>query len=610
MTKLLADSNRASLIEIIEDNALWGVTPDSGRARSRRFTSSSISATKDVVTSDEIRDDRMVASVIETAAMSGGDINWEFAAGTIDTDLQRVLMGLWSRPMEWDVFRGKGVAITANNHIAISSSDAADLSPYFAAGRRIKLAGFTNPANNDYFQITSLAFAGGVTTITISTTTLIVEAGTDTSSVQDANDVVILKNNTIRFGNATRTIDSATPGQFTAAVAAKQLVPGQRIYVEGVGYEAGTLTLATLLDGDSVTISDGINAFTFEAQTDSDYVALSSFKFLVGVDDTATAVNLAAAINAVHALGDFAVVAKSAAAVVTVTNTLKTGGAISGAAGTITAVNFTGGNATLGGFYTLVTAGNDALTVDRDVPVHAAGINITIKASMLRNPGDKTLITAQSASVETGFQDVSQFFVVDGLRYGHLSIEVSAGAIIKGTTTTMGRATTRRNTTKLGNTANYTVLESAATEVASATANVGALLVDGTEAATAIQSIKFTAEGNLRKQQAVGSKFPIGIAAGRLALTGDITAYFEDGTMYDRFLDHETVSLAFPIVDHDKNTYWFTIPAFKVSSDPIAPGGTDQDVLETMAFTAFRDAATKCMIQIDRFSSTVPITAL
>ena len=80
--------------------------------------------------------------------------------------------------------------------------------------------------------------------------------------------------------------------------------------------------------------------------------------------------------------------------------------------------------------------------------------------------------------------------------------------------------------------------------------------------------------------------------------------------MYDRFLQHETVSLAFPVIDQDKNVYYFTIPAFKVSSDPVAPGGIDQDVMESMEFSAFRDESTECMIQIDRFSNTAPITAL
>lgn len=593
--KLLADSNRAGLREIIESVDAWGTTPTSGVTRARRFTSSSITPTKETTVSDEIRADRMVSSVIETAAMSGGEINWEFAAGTVDRDLQRVLMGAWSRPMEFDFFRGRQVSITANNTITIAGGD---FTGYFAVGRRIKTSGFINPANNDYLQIATVAFAGGVTTITVTVTTLVVETASAFTTVADANDVVILKNTSIAFGASARTIGAV--GAFTSAIEARQLVVGQRIFVEGIGYETGTITAATVLAGESVTISDGVEVVTLVADTDFD----------IGADDTETATNLAAALNALRPSGALNVSATSALGVVTVRNLNKTGGAITENDATLEVVDFSGGDATAGGFYTIISLTNDAIVVDRDVPVIAAGPRVTIKGSMLRNPGEVDQIVPQSATIETSFFDVDQHFLADGLRTGALSMEVTAGSIVTGSSTTMGRETKRRNVNTLGNTANYTVLEAPATEVVSATANVGSLSVNGEEQATAIRSIQFSLEGNLRNQQAVGSKFPVGIAAGRLNLTGTVEAYFADGEQFDRFLQHETVSLAFPIIDLAGNTYYFTIPAFKIASDPIAPGGIDQDVMENLEFTAFRDPVTQCMIQIDRFSSTFPVTAL
>lgn len=594
--RLLADSNRAGLREIIESTSAWGVTPANGVTRARRFTSSSIAATKETTVSDEIRADRMVSSVIETAAMSGGEINWEFAAGTADRDLQRVLMGAWSRPMEYDFFRGRQVSITANNQITIAGGD---FTAYFAANRRIKTSGFVNPANNDYHQISALAFTAGATVITVTGTQLVVEAASSFTEVADANDVIILKNTSIAFGNTSRTIDSTGTNAFASAIAARQLAVGQRIFVEGIGYETGTITVATAVVGDSVTISDGKETVTLVTDTD----------FEIGVDDTETAANLAAAINALRPSGALHVVATSALGVVTVRNLNKTGGSITEDGTSLTVVAFSGGNATAGGFYTIIALTDDTIVVDRDLPTLADGPKITIKGSMLRNPGEVDQIVPQSATIETSFFDVNQHFVVDGLRTGSLSMEIAAGSIVTGSSTTMGRETKRRNVNTLGNPSNYTVLEAPATEVVSATANVGSLSVNGEEQATAISSIQFSLEGNLRNQQAVGSKFPVGIAAGRLNLTGTIEAYFADGEQYDRFLQHETVSLSFPIIDLAGNTYYFTIPAFKIASDPIAPGGIDQDVMENLEFTAFRDPVTQCMIQIDRFSSTFPVTA-
>jgi hypothetical protein len=75
--------------------------------------------------------------------------------------------------------------------------------------------------------------------------------------------------------------------------------------------------------------------------------------------------------------------------VVTVFNLNKDGGAISNAAATITVVDFAGGNADLGGFYTVVNVTDDVIETDRDVPVFAAGAKITIKGSSLRTPATR-----------------------------------------------------------------------------------------------------------------------------------------------------------------------------------------------------------------------------
>lgn len=595
--KLLADSNRASLREAVEALDGWGETPVDGVTRAIRFTSSSISVKKDTATSNEIRDDRMVSSVIETAASSGGEINFEFSAGNQDSFFERVLMGFFSRPMTFDFWRGQHVRVKDSDEIEIVGLDVTD---YLTVGRRIKLSGFVNPANNGFFQISARAFASGITTITTVATTLVAEAGSAQTTVQDANDVLILNSTAIRSGTGgAPQFDSNGGNAFAAAVAAGQLAPGQIIHVEGTGYESGTFTLVDIVATDAVTISDGVDSITLVADEDFD----------IGADDTEDAANLTAAINEARVAGLINVSATSALGVVTVRNLNKTGGTLSDGDTTITTVNFSGGSATHGGFYSILSVTDDVITVNRAVPTVAAGAKITIRGSMLRNPSSSDDITAQSSTIETRFFDVGQSFTTDGLRTGGISLNISSNAIITGTAKLEGRETRRTSAAQLSNDANYTVLQANSCENVSATANVGALQSDGVELSTAIKSIELSLEGNLRQQQAVGNKFPVGIAAGRLNLTGKLEAYFADGLMFDHFLDHDTVSLSFPIIDVDKNTYWFTIPAFKVLSDPVSPGGIDQDVMESLEFTAFRDQATQCMVQIDRFSSTNGFTA-
>lgn len=600
-----ADSNRVSLRGIPEDTANWGVTPVAGNTRELRITSSSLALNKDTVMSDELRADRMVPSIVEVSATTEGDINFELSAGSHDEYLQAFVLGAWSRPMTFDFFRGNIVSWDSISTIKIAGGD---YTGYYTVGRYIKTEGFANPNNNGYFSVSGVAFAAGVTTVTVAGTPGIVEAGRAGAKIMDANDVIVANSADIRLGTAgAATIDSNATNAFAAAVAAGQLVSGQNVFVEGAGLETGTVTFTTVpTANDTISVSDGQNSKLFIAGTD----------FAVGalVGDSAT--NLAAAINLARSKGLLEVSATAAAGVVTLKNLrIERTGAVYSQAGLIsevvdgaasyTVVNFAGFDPDARGYFTIISVTDDVLTVDR-LPSTTTG-TFTIKGSMLRNPGDIEDITPQSFTLETAFNDVGQYMVHDGVRIGTYSLEVSSGSIVTGSMSVAGKATNNYQATKLGDVVNYTVLQSTATEVMNATTNVGNIKKDGLVLSYGIQSITIEGDATLRNQMAVSSKFPRGIGTGRFQLSGSITAYFENLELWNDFKDHETVSVAFDFSDGDNNAYIYTIPAMKFASDPVAPGGIDQDINEEIEWMAFRDAATKCMLQVDRFSSVYPV---
>lgn len=583
-----ADANRAS-IRVIEETT-WGTTPSSGATREVRLTSSSLSAEKETVISDELRADRMVSAITEVSAMSSGDINFEHSAGAQDEFLAAFLMGAWTRPMSRDFFKGQTISVTGTNEVTVAGKD---VTGYIEGGRRIKLAGFVNAENNGYFSVSSVALSGSDTVITLVENTLVAETGTVRVRLFDSNDVVVLNNTAIE---ATATGFAGT-GAFTAAIAAGQLKVGQKIFVEGLGFETGSIAAADVLSTLVVTISDGTNSAQLTAGTD----------YTVGVDAATDAAALAAAINAqrVKAVGAVNVKAVAAAGTVTVTNLNVTGGSITEdtADGNATVTNFAGGVAGVRGTYTINSLSNDAIVTNpAPAGVVAAGAPVTIKGSMLRNPGSVDEIVQRKFTIETAFNDIGQYMVQDGMVPGTFSLEVATGSIITGTIGFQGRATQLRQSTVLGDAGSYTVLGSQTGEVMNATTNVGEIEKDGSTFGASIQSISISGEANLRQQAAVGSKFAKGIGAGRFNLTGSMTVYFEDEKLFNDFINHETVSLSFAVTDLDGQTEIFTIPAIKFSQDQIAPGGIDQDVFDNVEWTAFRDPTTECMIQIDRFS--------
>jgi hypothetical protein len=480
-----ADANRTS-IRVIEETT-WGTTPTAGKTREVRLTSSSLTAEKETVTSDELRADRMVSAITEVSAMSSGDINFEHSAGAQDEFLAAFLMGAWSRPMSRDFFKGSVVSVTAANKITVSGKD---VTGYLVSGRRILLKGFTDPANNCYAQITSVAESGGSTEVTVSGAALVEEAGTVTARLFDANDVVVLNDTTIA---STATGFSGTGNPFASAISAGQLRVGQKIVVDGLNGVTGVYTIKKVT-GAAITTTPAPNA------------------------------------------------------------------------------------------------------------VVAAGAKVCVKGSLLRNPGNVADIVQRKFTIETAFNDVNQYMVQDGMVPGTFSLEVSTGSIITGTIGFQGRATNLRQTTMLSNTSDYDVLDAQTGEVVNATTNVGTIEKDGSDFAASIQSISLSGEANLRQQAAIGSKFSRGIGSGRFNLTGSMTVYFEDEGLFDDFINHATVSLSFPVIDVDGQMAVYTLPAVKFNADAIAPGGIDQDVMDNVEFTAFRDAVTECMMQIDRFS--------
>jgi len=605
-----ADSNR-SILRLLPETQ-WGQTPTSGVSRAQRMTSHSLTTKKTTAMSNEIRDDRMVSDIIETEMMSDGSINFEFASGSSDDILEAFVCGTWSRPMTFDSWEGTEVSWIAVNEVAVSGPT---IVPYLTVGRRMKTENFINLANNGFFQISAVTFNATTnqSVVTFTTSPGIIEAGNLKSRLSDANDIIVLSNTAIRAGTGgLAEFDSNGTNAFASAITAGNIVAGQKIHVEGLGYDVGSIAFSKALEaGDSVTIFDGVNTYTFVAGTD----------FAFGTTAAMTATNLAWAVNTARVLGIGAepgiaatyvnVAATVSGSALTVKNFNATGGTLNkgvdaGTAMTVTA--FAGGNVSEHGIFTIIAAANDVLTVS---PAPATNANVgaapvTIRGSMLRNPSVSSNIITQSYTMESGYEDVGLYFVQNGMTPSGFTLDVNASQIINGTVELMGRATTTSTATVIG-AAPYTALNAVTCESMNATTDAGTVTKNGLPLTTAVKQIKMDCKAQLRNQMAVGSQFPVGMGFGRFELTGSVQAYFANFDLFNNFLNHDSVSLGFSFTDSAGQHYEFAIPAVKLTADPINAKGIDQDVMEDITFSAFRDPATACMLQVDRFSSLRPV---
>lgn len=594
-----AESNRASLRYIAE--ATWGTQPGSGTTKEMRYTSSSLVTGKETQTSNEIRADRMVSNIIEVAGTSSGEINTEISGGSNDDFMQAFLLGAWSKPMNFLLVKGASVAVTGVNQITLSGADHTD---WLADGQWVKLEGFLKAANNGYFSINGApSFSGGNTVIAVDQT-VVVEAGSAYTKFMDAGDVIAVSTAiSITSGN---TVDGGGGNAFGG------VKKGQKVFIEGLQKGSGSVVVAATdpTEGATITISDGVQYVVFEVRTDASLVAEGNVHVALSGTEATMAANLRAAIMEQLRQEAFRVSATVSTATVTIKNLRGAGGAIATSnAAAFTVTSFSGGSASKSGVFTIDTVvDNDTFTTTEPLTADAngGGLTVVVKGSHLRNPGTLGDITKQSFTLQAGFEDISKYFLRTGMRVGSFSMSVAAKELVTSSFSLMGGTVSHSSTDLLGNTGTYTVLGTTNTEVFNATANVGAIYKDGSALSSAIRSIELNGDASLREQPAVGSKFPAGIGYGRFMLSGSLQAYFEDFSFYDDFINHTTTSLQFNFEDVDHVTYYYTVPAIKITSDPISPNGIDQDVMEEMEWEAQRDPVLNTQFMIDRFSSVFP----
>lgn len=597
-----AEANRASVRYIKE--AVWGSTPTTGKVRELRLTGSSLVATKATKISEEIRADRMVPSVIEVSASTMGDIKTEFSSGTVDDFFEGFLLGTWNTVMNFLLVKGSSVNITSTSKVVLSGSD---YTGQIVAGKFVKLEGFKTLGNNGYFPVASVAFTGGNTEVTVVGTPLTIEAGNAYSKFLDSGDVLLSSTATaFEAGNKIN-------GGGSNAFAGKNLQIGQKIYVEGLGKEAGSIQFNATdpVEGATVTVSDGTSTLVFELRTVAGLVTPGNIYVPLSGTPATQAAALAAAVMGQFAQHTTKVYASATTDTVTFHNGALVGGSLAVSdAVSMTVTAFTGGSATKGGVFTIASIPDDDTIVTVEtlpVDTNAGGLTVVVKGSHCRNPGNQNEILKNSFSFESAFNDVGQYFKYDGLRVDSFDMKVASGSILTVDFNFMGRKTVTAQAPFLEGGA-LVNLPTTATEIFNATSNVGALTKNGLALSTAVMSIDLKGTANLRDQRAVGEKFPAGIGYGRFNLTGKITAYFQDLGFYNNFINHETISLGFSTTDVDLNTYYFTMPALKITSDPVSAKQIDTDVMDEMDFVAQRDPVLNTMFMIDRFSSVWPST--
>lgn len=210
----------------------------------------------------------------------------------------------------------------------------------------------------------------------------------------------------------------------------------------------------------------------------------------------------------------------------------------------------------------------------------------------------KTGITRSSFTLVRHFADLDAaskpFYIYRGVEINTMSLSISPSAMVTGTFSVVGKSQTA--TTDL--TALGTPTFDAPTTTSPMDAFTGTLL-EGSEEIAVITEITLTLENGIEPRFVVGSKDTIKPSVARANLTGQITAYFEDSRLVDKFLNETDSSIQFTLPDTDGNELTFVIPRIKYTGGQPDVDGEGPITL-SMPFQALYDAASENNFFIQR----------
>lgn len=239
------------------------------------------------------------------------------------------------------------------------------------------------------------------------------------------------------------------------------------------------------------------------------------------------------------------------------------------------------------------------IVLDASTPIAAPGIvtavaGYSVSQSVLANGP-----LVKSFAMEYAMTDVAQVMTYTGLQANTLDLDIQVGAIVTGSFGFMGRG----HTIQAGSLLPGTAVVSQTLEVMNAVNDVGVIYEAGTNLLSAtsfIKGLKLSVSNNLRGQKAIGVFGNAGVGYGELALSGSMEVYFQDATYYNKWLNGTTTSLAIGLADAAGNGYLLEMDKVLFNDGGLNPGGNGTDVMLTLPFSAFYNAATGRGIRVTR----------
>lgn len=203
--------------------------------------------------------------------------------------------------------------------------------------------------------------------------------------------------------------------------------------------------------------------------------------------------------------------------------------------------------------------------------------------------------TRRSFTIERRFSDMSsssQYHRFTGCEVSSLKLSIAPGKIIGATFGLVGQDMALSNTAISGST--YSAVSTSLPMT-----SFSGTIQEGGSAIAQITEIQLTIENGIEPRYVVGSAKTIRPSIGRSKCTGQISAYFEDVALLNKYINETESSLYFEIEDGTGKEYDFTLPRIKYTGgQPDVKG--EGPVVITFPFQALYNSSDATQIKVVR----------
>lgn len=228
----------------------------------------------------------------------------------------------------------------------------------------------------------------------------------------------------------------------------------------------------------------------------------------------------------------------------------------------------------------------DVLTLDRStLTTESAVASATVTVVGRKTFAPLTGHTDESYTIEEFFSDIAQSEVYTGLKVNTASVALPATGLVTAEFGFLGRDVTT-------GTAQYFTAPAAQGTTGVFAAVNGILMINGAPIAL-LTGLNVNISRNLQTATVVGSNSVAEIFEGRINVEGDFSAYFEDGSLRNLFLNETEASLVVAVTTSNApNADFMTIvlPRIKVNSNTKDDG--EQGIVAQHSFKALLPLAT------------------